>query len=91
MFQDRCDISLYDVQYQDQDKVSIPQAVIEDIQNALLQFKQTCEDFGVPDSQIRIVATEATRTAINCTDFLGQIYSSLGIKVELLAKEEEGR
>lgn len=91
MFQDRCDISLYDVQYHGQDKVPIPQPVIEDILNALLQFKQTCQDFRVPINQIRIVATEATRTALNCEDLLGQIQSCLVIKVELLAKEEEGR
>ena len=65
--------------------------MIDDILHALLHFKQTCQDFRVPTDRIRIVATEATRTSINCVDFLGQIESKLGIKVELLAKEDEGR
>lgn len=69
----------------------IPQVVIEDIISALHQFKETCQDFGVLDDRIRIVATEATRTAINRDDFMNQIYSNLGYQVEMLTKEEEGR
>ena len=91
LFQDRCDISLYDVQYHGQNKVPIPQPIINDILDALLRFKQTCQDFRVPSGHTRIVATEATRTSSNCADFLDQIHGSLGIKVETLAKEEEGR
>ena len=91
IYQDRCDVSLYDAQYKGQDKIPIPQSVIENVLDALRQFKETCQDFDVPHDRIRIVATEATRTAINSADFLDQIYSNLGIKVEMLAKEEEGR
>lgn len=50
-----------------------------------------CKDFGVPNRRIRIVATEATRTALNSDDFLGTIHNKAGLKVELLSKEEEGQ
>lgn len=91
VYQNRCDISLYDAQHEGLERVPIPQVVIEDVLGALLQFKETCQDFGVLQDRIRIVATEATRTAINCEDFLHQVSSSLGFEVEMLTKEEEGR
>ncbi|KAL8797737.1 MAG: hypothetical protein Q9195_000089 [Heterodermia aff. obscurata] len=90
IYHHRFNLSLYDAQYQGQEKIPIPQGVIENILDALRQFKETCQDFDVPHDQIRIVATEATRTAINYADFLDQIYSKLGFKVVMLAKEEEG-
>ena len=58
---------------------------------ALLRFKSTCEDFGVPSDRIIIVATEATRTALNSDQFLERIKHEIGIEVEMLSKEEEGR
>ena len=56
-----------------------------------MRFKRTCQDFGVRESNIRIVATEATRNAINREDLLRQIDQKTGWRVELLAKEDEGR
>ena len=91
IYQDRCGISLYDAQYQNGKKVPIPQAIISEVLSALLRFKRTCQDFGVRDDQVRIVATEATRNAINNEDFQRQIQSRAGWNIELLAKEEEGR
>ena len=91
IYHDRCNLSLYDAQYEGQNKVPLPQSVIQDVLDVLWQFKETCQDFDVPHDQIRIVATEATRTAINCAEFLDQIHSESGFKVEMLAKEEEGR
>lgn len=43
------------------------------------------------DRNINVVATEATRNAINKDDLLGQIKESTDWDVQLLAKEEEGR
>lgn len=91
IYQDRCGISLYDAQYQSGKKIAIPQTVINDLLAALLQFKRTCEDFQVPDDRVRIVATEATRNAVNSEDLRQQIERATSWRVEMLAKEDEGR
>lgn len=91
VYMDRSDISLYDAQYSEGGKVPIPQSVIDDVLFALLRFKRTCEDFGLNRDHIRVVATEATREAINSEYFRLQIQSRTGWPVELLPKEEEGR
>ena len=91
IFQDRSGISLYDVQHTTGTKAPIPSTVIEDILAALLRFRSVCKDFSVSDSNIRIVATEATRNALNRDDLLREIKARTGWDVKLLAKEEEGR
>lgn len=91
IYQDRCDISLYDAQTDDGIKVPIPQPIINEVVSSLQRFKSTCEDFGVPGHRIRIVATEATRTALNSAEFLRRVQDKVGITTEMLLKEEEGR
>ncbi|KAL2039618.1 hypothetical protein N7G274_007477 [Stereocaulon virgatum] len=91
IYQDRSGISLYDAQISSGTKVPIPAAVIEDVLTALQRFKRICRDFGVDDSNVRVVATEATRNAINRDHLLNEIGQRTGWKVQLLAKEEEGR
>lgn len=91
IYQDRCDISLYDAQYDDGIKVPIPQPIIDEVVSALQRFKSTCGDFGIPGHRIRVVATEATRTALNSDEFIGRVQDRVGIKIEMLLKEEEGR
>ena len=91
IYQYRCKISLYDAQNATGTKAPIPSTVIEEVLAVLSQFKRTCQDFEVKDDNIRLVATEATRNAINREDLLGQIEKKTGWKVELLTKEEEGR
>ncbi|KAH7392381.1 Ppx/GppA phosphatase family-domain-containing protein [Phaeosphaeria sp. MPI-PUGE-AT-0046c] len=88
---DRAAISLYDAQYEGGNVVPIPDATIKQVIKSLLRFKSTCKDFGVPDHQVRIVATEATRKAINTDDLQKQIKDATGWTVELLPKEVEGR
>ena len=56
---------------------------------SILRFRVICEDFGV--DKIRILATEATRTAINSKQYLSAIKKATGIEVELLSKQDEGR
>ncbi|KAG0645665.1 Retrograde regulation 2 [Hyphodiscus hymeniophilus] len=89
----RVDISLYDVQFDDETgaRIPIPVSITASVVAALLRFQIICEDFGVPKHRIRVIATEATRTAINADDFLAAIKSGTGLSVELLFKEEEGR
>lgn len=91
LYQSRCAISLYDAQNATGTKTPIPPTVIGEVLAVLLQFKRTCQDFEVQDGNIRLVATEATRNAINRDDLLGQVGETTGWKVELLTKEEEGR
>ncbi|KAL8930487.1 MAG: hypothetical protein Q9208_000671 [Pyrenodesmia sp. 3 TL-2023] len=91
IYQDRCGISLYDAQYQSGKKIPIPQLVIDELVAALLQFRRTCEDFQVPGNRVRVVATEATRNAVNSEDLCQQIERATAWRVEMLAKEDEGR
>jgi retrograde regulation protein 2 len=91
LFQDRNAISLYDAQYSTGVKGPIPRNIINDVVASLQRFKIVCEDFEVPDENIRVLATEATRTAENSSDFISAIKSGTGWQVSLLPKEEEGR
>ncbi|KAF2197980.1 Rft-1-domain-containing protein [Delitschia confertaspora ATCC 74209] len=92
IFHDRAAISLYDAQFDASgNRIPIPKSTIHQVVQALLRFKSTCKDFHVPDHQIRILATEATRTALNSETFRSAIQVSVGWHVDLLSKEEEGR
>lgn len=91
IYQDRSGISLYDAQYSTGEKAPIPPDVIQEVLVVLLRFKVTCQDFGVPENQIRIIATEATREATNSAAYRQAIQDQTGWEVEMLPKEEEGR
>ena len=91
IYQDRSGISLYDAQHNGGVRVPVPSVVIDEVLRSLLRFKRTCQDFGVRDSNIKLVATEATRNAINRDDLLQRIDQKTGWKVQLLAKEDEGK
>lgn len=88
----RLDVSLYTAQYDPDtgERIPIPDTVINKIIAALLRFRIMCRDLGVADSNIRIIATEATRTAINSEQFRKEIKNSTDLEVEMLGKEEEG-
>jgi retrograde regulation protein 2 len=91
VYLDRAAISLYDAQYEDGKAIPIPEHTIKQVVKSLLRFKSTCRDFGVPDNQVRIVATEATRKAINSEGYRATIGKATGWTVELLPKEMEGK
>ncbi|KAI9694324.1 MAG: hypothetical protein M1820_009013 [Bogoriella megaspora] len=93
LYQHRIPISLYDAQYSTSgERVPIPASTINAILSNLLYFKNVCTDFSVKDPEdVRLLATEATRTAINSEDLRSQIKERTGWEVELLAKEDEGR
>jgi retrograde regulation protein 2 len=82
---------LYDAQWQTGQKAAIPDATIYRILLAMRRFKRTCNSFGVPSNQIKILATEATRQAINSAEFREAIKKETGWEVTMLPKEEEGR
>ncbi|KAF7713384.1 Uncharacterized protein PECH_001323 [Penicillium ucsense] len=88
----RVNISLYEAQVDPNtgERVPISQRVIDRVVSAIVRFQIICVELGVPASNIRIIATEATRTAINSEAFTNAILSKTGITVELLRKEEEG-
>lgn len=58
---------------------------------SLARFKIICSDFKVPETQIRIIATEATREALNAKEFIAAVKRQTGLTVEVLPKEEEGK
>ncbi|KAH8726512.1 retrograde regulation protein 2 [Phaeosphaeriaceae sp. PMI808] len=91
VYLDRAAISLYDAQYEGDRNVPLPATTIKQVIRSFLRFKSICADFRVPEDQIRIVATEATRKAENLVDFKQQIENATGWTVELLPKEMEGR
>jgi len=86
-------ISLYETQFDPEtgQRIPIPRHVIDEVTAALNRFKIVCADLGVPESNIHIVATEATRTALNSSEFLREINSATGLPVDMLRKEDEGR
>ena len=89
----RVEISLFNAQFDDKTgaRIPIPSSVIKSVIAALLRFQIICTDFGVPSDRIRVIATEATRTAINSIEFLKEIKRATGLVVEMLAKEDEGK
>lgn len=94
VFKDRLGISLYEIQfpYKDSlDQIPIPNDIISEIVNAMKRFKLICEDFGVSEESVRVVATEATRIAINKDQFITAIWKGTGWNVEVLTPEEETR
>ena len=63
IFAERAAISLYDVQNPKDasGRIAIPENTIKDVLDCMIRFKGVCEDFGVPEENIVVVATEATR------------------------------
>ncbi|KAI9804429.1 MAG: hypothetical protein M1825_001328 [Sarcosagium campestre] len=88
----RVGISLYEAQHDavSGDLIPIPDSVTKDVIAALLRFKTVCADFGVKEKHIRVLATEATRTALNSVEYRRAIKDATGWTVDMLGKEEEG-
>ncbi|KAJ5343708.1 Ppx/GppA phosphatase [Penicillium brevicompactum] len=88
----RVNISLYEAQVDPKTgtRIPIPKHVIDHVVSAIVRFQIVCVEIGVPQQNIRIIATEATRTAINASVFMDAILQKTGISVEALRKEEEG-
>lgn len=91
LYQKRVGISLYDAQYSTAgEKQPIDDSTLARVISSLQQFRQVCEDFEVPSTQVVVLATEATRSAQNSEDFMEKIHEQVGWKVIMLSKEEEG-
>jgi retrograde regulation protein 2 len=91
IYQDRTGISLYDAQWSTGSKKPIPDKTTSDVIRALLRFKRICQDYQVRDEHVRILATEATRQAVNSEEYREAIRKATGWTVEMLPKEDEGR
>ncbi|KAL4940331.1 hypothetical protein BDV06DRAFT_196952 [Aspergillus oleicola] len=93
VYQDRAGISLYDAQFSKSTpgRQPISPEIIDLVIDKLVRFRGVCEDFAVPQENIYVLATEATRTAPNSTEFRTKIKEKTGWEVRLLSKEDEGR
>lgn len=91
LFQDRAGISLYDSQWSTGSKQPIPDATIADVLTSFRRFARTCREFGVPTANVRVLATEATREALNSQVFRDAIQRAVNWEVTMLPKEDEGR
>lgn len=89
----RSSISLYDAQFDPEtgDQIPIPDDIIEAVCHVLERFVVVCDDFGCTKENIHVIATEATRKAINADKFLATVKEVTGLTIELLPKEEEGK
>lgn len=58
---------------------------------AIDRMRGTARGCGVAPGSIRIVGTSAVREAANREEFLGMLRGRLGVEVEVLSAEEEGR
>ncbi|KAF2173546.1 hypothetical protein M409DRAFT_48508 [Zasmidium cellare ATCC 36951] len=92
LYQHRAGISLYDAQYsQTGERIPIDDTTISAVITSFKKFRRTCQDFSVPEENITVLATEATRTAVNSEEFRSRIKKAVGWDVTILPKEEEGR
>ena len=90
VYKDRLGISLFDIQYQNGDqKRPIPKEIITEVCHAMLRFKLICEDFGVTDECVEVIATESTRDALNCDDLIREIELATKWKVNVFNKKQE--
>ncbi|KAI8888116.1 actin-like ATPase domain-containing protein [Backusella circina FSU 941] len=85
-YEERAPIALLDAQGDDR---IIPSETMDQVITSFLRFKQLCTDAHVEMDHVRVIATEATRVAVNSKEFLDRIYQATGWNVLLLSKQEE--
>ncbi|KAK6334581.1 hypothetical protein TWF718_010038 [Orbilia javanica] len=88
----RSPLSLYSSQFDPDSgkQIPIPDHIIESVCALLNRFLIVCQDVGVEKRNIHVVATEATRAALNSAEFLKAVKDATGLEIELLPKHEEG-
>ncbi|CAG8789484.1 13871_t:CDS:1, partial [Racocetra fulgida] len=89
IYEERAPISLFEAQYSGTELIPIPEHVIVDVIDSLNRFKLLSQFYKVND--VRVLATEATRTAPNSDDFRSRIYNATGWEIELLSKDDEAK
>ncbi|KAF7728294.1 hypothetical protein EC973_006469 [Apophysomyces ossiformis] len=86
VYEERAPISLLEAQGEDN---FIPTETIDHVITTFLRFKLLCEHANVQPQNVKVIATEATRTAKNAEDFIQQIQQRTQWKVDILSKEQE--
>lgn len=85
-YEERAPIALLDAQGDDR---IIPPDVIDQVITSFLRFKKLCQDANVELQNVRVIATEATRVALNAKEFQDKIFAATGWTVSLLSKQQE--
>ncbi|CAG8697492.1 3101_t:CDS:1, partial [Dentiscutata erythropus] len=89
IYEERAPISLFDAQHSGTERVGIPESVIVDVINSLKRFKLLSQQYKVND--VKVLATEATRTAPNSDDFRSRILKATNWDIDLLSKDDEAK
>ncbi|KAK4515505.1 uncharacterized protein ATC70_010455 [Mucor velutinosus] len=85
-YEERAPISLLEAQG---DEHYIPTETIDQVITSFLRFKTICRHEDVDPTNVKVIATEATRIATNSTEFLNRIKEATGWSVNILSKEQE--
>lgn len=85
-YEERAPISLLEAQG---DEHCIPNETIDQVITSFLRFKTICEHEGVDPTNVKVIATEATRIASNSKEFMDRIYEATRWTVDILSKEQE--
>ena len=64
---------------------------MEAAMDALRDYAAIASTFGVKAADVRAVATSASRRALNATNFYGAVRARTGLRVQVVAGEEEAR
>ncbi|KAG2208851.1 hypothetical protein INT46_003632 [Mucor plumbeus] len=85
-YEERAPISLLEAQG---DEHYIPSETIDQVITSFLRFKTICRHEDVDPTNVKVIATEATRIASNSEEFLSKIKDATGWTVDILSKEQE--
>ncbi|KAG2213504.1 hypothetical protein INT47_009178 [Mucor saturninus] len=85
-YEERAPISLLEALGDDN---FLPEETMEQVITSFLRFKTICQHEGVDPSNVKVIATEATRIASNSKQFLEKIYKATHWSVDILSKEQE--
>ncbi|KAI8362969.1 Ppx/GppA phosphatase family-domain-containing protein [Mortierella sp. GBAus27b] len=85
LYEERASISLFAAQFSDRQPIS--EKVIDEVVRMFERWAALCQQANV--QRVRVIATEATRTAPNSEYFQGRIKEATGWTVELLSKAQE--
>lgn len=85
-YEERAPISLLEAQG---DEHYIPSETVDQVITSFLRFKTICRHENVDPTNVKVIATEATRIASNSEEFLSKIKDATGWTVNILSKEQE--
>ncbi|OAQ33875.1 actin-like ATPase domain-containing protein, partial [Linnemannia elongata AG-77] len=84
LYEERAPISLFDAQFSSHEG---DEKVIDEVVRTFERWQALCHQANV--ETVRVIATEATRTAPNSEEFQARIKAATGWSVELLSKAQE--